>query len=69
MTNRHGSEGNGTGFTRLPGLFRRWELADLIEVETEFYVERAGESEDGVPLFALFERDLDLQPQRKEATR
>lgn len=43
-------------FVRLPGLFRRWELEQVIEVGTDFYVEDAGRSADGTPLVAIYHR-------------
>ncbi|MBM4776063.1 MAG: hypothetical protein GQE15_00035, partial [Archangiaceae bacterium] len=34
-------------FIRLPGLFRRWELNDVIELGADFHLEDAGEAADG----------------------
>lgn len=39
---------------RLPGLFRRFEVSDLIEPGDAFLVEEAGEAEDGIELFAIY---------------
>jgi hypothetical protein len=39
---------------RLPGLFRRFELSELIEPGDELLVEQAGAAEDGTDLFAIY---------------
>jgi hypothetical protein len=41
---------------RLPGLFRRFEFEQVIEVEREFYVEEAGEDDRGVALYRIYYR-------------
>ena len=41
---------------RLPGLFRRWEFEQVIDVDEEFLVEDAGQGSDGTPLFAIYSR-------------
>jgi len=41
---------------RLPGLFRRWEFEQVIDVDQEFLVEEAGHDEHGMELFAIFTR-------------
>lgn len=41
---------------RLPGLFRRWEFEQVIDVDEEFLVEDAGKASDGTPLFAIYSR-------------
>jgi hypothetical protein len=43
-------------FERVPGLFRRWELAQLLEPGVDYRLEAAGETEDGAPLIALYRR-------------
>ena len=45
-------------FVRLPGLFRRWELEDVLEVGTDFHLEDAGEAADGTPLLAVYWRPV-----------
>jgi hypothetical protein len=45
-----------TEFVRLPGLFRRWELEDVLEVGTDFHLEDAGETADGTQLLAVYWR-------------
>lgn len=42
---------------RLPGLFRRWELAEILKAQGRYQIEDAGTHADGTPLFAVFESD------------
>lgn len=49
-----GRGGTGHEWLRLPGLFRRHEVSDLIEPGDEFHVEEAGEAADGTTLFAIY---------------
>jgi hypothetical protein len=44
-------------FIRLPGLFRRWELHDVIELGADFHLEDAGEAADGTQLIAVYRRE------------
>jgi hypothetical protein len=44
-------------FLRLPGLFRRWELEQVVNPGTDFHLEEAGEASDGTPLFAVYRRE------------
>ena len=39
---------------RLPGLFRRWELAQLIEAGEDYRIEDAGAADDGTTLYAVY---------------
>ena len=39
---------------RLPGLFRRWELAQIIEAGRDYRIEDAGEAGDGAVLYAVY---------------
>lgn len=55
-----------TEFRRLPGLFRRWELQQIIEVGGDYRVEDAGETEDGSPLFAIWQRDPAIKNHAEE---
>jgi hypothetical protein len=41
---------------RLPGLYRRWELQQLAEPDTELYIEPAGTSADGTCLLSVYRR-------------
>jgi len=50
------------GFVRLPGLFRRWELEQVLEPGIDFHLEEAGEASDGTPLLAVYRRE----PNQKE---
>lgn len=42
---------------RLPGLFRRWELVEILKPNGRYQIEDAGAHADGTPLFAVFETD------------
>ena len=42
---------------RLPGLFRRWELGQIIESGEDYHIEDAGEAADGTALFAVYRRE------------
>lgn len=44
-------------FVRLPGLFRRWEIEQVIDPGADFHLEEAGEASDGTPLFAVYRRE------------
>jgi len=44
-------------FVRLPGLFRRWELEQVLDPGADFHLEEAGESSDGTPLVAVYRRE------------
>ena len=44
-------------FIRLPGLFRRWEIEQVIDVGADFHFEEAGTCCDGTPLVAVYRRD------------
>lgn len=39
---------------RLPGLFRRWELAQVIEAGKHYHIEHAGSACDGTTLYAVY---------------
>lgn len=39
---------------RVPGLFRRFELALVLESGTDYRIEDAGETADGYPLVAVY---------------
>lgn len=39
---------------RLPGLFRRWELGQLLEIGEDYRIEDAGAAEDGTTLYAVY---------------
>ena len=39
---------------RIPGLFRKWEFAELIEDDDSISFEKQGKTEDGTQLWALY---------------
>jgi hypothetical protein len=39
---------------RLPGLFRRWEIAQIIEAGKDYHLEDAGSACDGTTLYAVY---------------
>ncbi|MFZ5442345.1 MAG: hypothetical protein ACOZQL_20215 [Myxococcota bacterium] len=42
---------------RLPGLFRRWEIEQVVDPGADFHLEEAGDASDGTPLFAVYRRE------------
>jgi len=54
-------------FVRLPGLFRRWEIEQVVDAGADFHLEEAGDASDGTPLFAVYRREHDTpNPNQKE---
>ena len=43
-----------TQLLRIPGLFRRWELALVLQSGIDYRIEDAGETRDGSPLVAVY---------------
>lgn len=43
---------------RVPGLFRRWELPEVLEAERRYHIEDAGTHADGTPLVAVYANDI-----------
>lgn len=43
-------------YRRLPGLFRGWEVPEVLEGGADLHVEDAGATEDGTPVFAVYRR-------------
>jgi len=43
-------------FLRLPGLFRRWEFDQVIDLGADFHVEDSGTTSDGTALFTVYRR-------------
>lgn len=41
-------------FRRLPGLYRRWELIEILRPGVHYHLEDAGSMKDGTPLIAVF---------------
>jgi hypothetical protein len=42
---------------RLPGLYRRWEVAELLKPGVDYRLEDAGQTIDGTPLVAIYADD------------
>ena len=53
-------------FLRLPGLFRKWEVEQVLDGDHDFHIEEAGTASDGTQLFAVYRRELNPNP-KKEA--
>ena len=47
---------------RIPGLYRDWEIPQLVEPQKVLRIEAAGESEDGTPLFAVYRQEQPVLP-------
>ena len=54
----------GDDFERLTGLFRVWELPQVIDDGAEFFIEPSGSTSDDEPLFAVSRRQLPPPPTR-----
>jgi hypothetical protein len=55
-------ESSESQFLRLPGLFRRWELSQIIEPGEDFRIEDAGSAADGTPLYSIYATDTAHAP-------
>ena len=44
-------------YTRLPGLFRRWEIEAALKAGMDFHLEEAGYASDGSVLYVVFTRE------------
>ncbi len=53
-------------FLRLPGVFRRWEVEQVLDAEHDLFIEEAGTASDGTQLFAVYRRERNPSP-KKEA--
>lgn len=40
--------------TRVPGLYRRWELPEVLKNQRAYRIENAGCHQDGTPLVAIY---------------
>jgi len=47
-------------FVRIPGLLRRWEIAQVVSTGAEFLIEDAGQLTDHTRLYAVYEREPPL---------
>ncbi|MCA6347213.1 hypothetical protein [Phenylobacterium sp.] len=52
---------------RIPGLYRRWELPEIFEVQRRYHIEEAGTHADGTPLLAVYASDAECDFQSQEA--
>ena len=43
---------------RIPGLFRRWELAEVLAPGNDYHLEDAGTTSDGIPLIAVYRSEV-----------
>lgn len=50
-----------TNFVRVPGLFRPWEVEDLLAAGGDLQIEPGGTTDDGTPVYVVFRRE-DGQP-------
>ncbi len=39
---------------RIPGLYRRWELPEILKNQRAYRIENAGSHQDGTPLVAIY---------------
>jgi hypothetical protein len=39
---------------RIPGLYRRWELPEILKNQRAYRIENAGAQQDGTPLVAVY---------------
>ncbi len=39
---------------RIPGLYRRWELPEILKNHRTYRIEKAGTHQDGTPLVAIY---------------
>ncbi len=39
---------------RVPGLYRRWELPEILKNQRAYRIENAGSHQDGTPLVAIY---------------
>jgi hypothetical protein len=62
MTTKEGEQPctQSEDFLRLPGLFRRWEIEQVIQNSDEFHISAAGTTADGTDLFAVYYRERPL---------
>jgi len=44
---------------RIPGLYRRWELPEILKNQHAYRIENAGAHQDGTPLVAIY-ADADM---------
>lgn len=52
----------GDELTRIPGLFRGWELAQIFKPDRSYRIEDAGRHADGTPLLAIYTDPAETVP-------
>jgi hypothetical protein len=45
-------------FHRRPGLYDQFDLGFMLDEPIDFYIEKAGETDEGDPLFAIYEGEF-----------
>jgi len=50
---------------RLPGMFQRWEIEQVLEPGVDFLFEEGGAMNDGTPLFIVYRREVSPPKRRK----
>ncbi len=53
-------------FIRLPGLYRRWELEQVVNPGADFHLEEAGTASDGTQLLAVYRRERPSTPAKEQ---
>ena len=56
-THRPSPPAEDADFVRLPGLFRRWEIEQVVDTGADFHLEEAGTASDGTQLFTVYRRE------------
>lgn len=51
---------------RIPGLYRRWELPEIFEVQRRYHIEEAGTHADGTPLLAVYSSEPEADAQASD---
>ena len=51
---------------RIPGLYRRWELPEIFEVQRRYHIEEAGNHADGTPLLAVYSSEPEVDDQASD---
>lgn len=51
---------------RIPGLYRRWELPEIFEVQRRYHIEEAGTHADGTPLLAVYSSEPEVDAQASD---
>jgi hypothetical protein len=54
---------------RIPGLYRRWELPEILKNQRAYRIENAGAHQDGTPLVAVFaDADVSQSDDQQDAS-